>query len=127
MDRKFFEAMIRFAKEQGDDYSMGYQRGLRRAFHGDSLFVQGGHEKWLCLDDERGEGYRDGFSGKNHKDSHGLTGRPSNAKKDNPKQGAVQLRVDMDKKSAWVRYARSNGMSLSKFLELAADSFLEKQ
>ena len=59
--------------------------------------------------------------------THGLTGKPSNAKKDKPKQGVVQIRIDMDKKSSWVRHAQSKGISLSKFLEMAADSFLEKQ
>jgi len=33
---------------------------------------------------------------------HGLTGRPSNAKKYNPKEGIVTMRVSMDKKSELV-------------------------
>lgn len=126
MDKKFFEAMLRFAKEQSDVYSIGYQYGLRRAFHGDSFSVQGGHEKWMSLDGDRGEGYRDGFAGEAHKDANGLIGN-KNAKKDNPKQGLIQMRVDIDKKSKWVKHAKLRSLTLTQFLETAADSFLEKQ
>lgn len=51
------------------DYWIGYQRGLRRAFHGESYGTADEHETWLaCLDagDERrrrrGQGYSDGLN-----------------------------------------------------------------
>jgi len=58
--------------EIGDnqDYWAGYQRGLRRAHHGESFGTNDEHQQWLALangDDPdrqaRGRGYRDGLRG----------------------------------------------------------------
>jgi hypothetical protein len=50
------------------DYAAGYQRGLRRHFHGEAFGTEAEHEQWLALqhDETRAElarGYRDGFAG----------------------------------------------------------------
>ena len=52
------------------DYWRGYQRGLRRGFHGELFGTDDEHEFWMRLADdggdnasrERGRGYRDGLS-----------------------------------------------------------------
>ena len=51
------------------DYWAGYQRGLRRAYHGENFGTADEHARWLSLverDDERsrrrGQGYRDGIA-----------------------------------------------------------------
>ena len=52
------------------EYYMGYMRGLRRQYHGETFGTDAEHEKWLALADEdmrdqartdRGRGYRAGF------------------------------------------------------------------
>jgi len=50
------------------DFLDGYQRGLRRGYHGDNFGTDVEHEKWLDLinDSTRqqlGQGYRAGFEG----------------------------------------------------------------
>ena len=52
------------------DYWIGYQRGLRRAYHGENFGTEREHTLWLEAvnsDDPmrmaRGEGYRDGLRG----------------------------------------------------------------
>ena len=50
------------------DYAAGYQRGLRRHFHGESFGTAAEHEHLLALEHdeiraELGRGYRDGFAG----------------------------------------------------------------
>ena len=52
------------------DYWHGYQRGLRRGFHGELFGTESEHKLWMRLADngadrasqERGRGYRDGLS-----------------------------------------------------------------
>ena len=47
------------------DYWAGYQRGLRRAFHGERFGTDAEHQLWLSLSDDRaelGRGYRDGLT-----------------------------------------------------------------
>lgn len=76
MDEKAFQAELTRAKTmQGSvkepaeaDYWDGYQRGLRRLFHGERYGTARQHELWLALvgDDNpssaaRGRGYRDGL------------------------------------------------------------------
>ena len=53
------------------EYWIGYQRGLRRAFHGEAFGTMQEHTLWLeaaSSDDamrrQRGQGYRDGLRGK---------------------------------------------------------------
>ena len=52
-----------------DDYFHGYQRGLRRLYHGARFGTAEEHARWSALgtgDDPRvelGRGYRDGFAG----------------------------------------------------------------
>ena len=53
---------------EDSDYWMGYQRGLRRRFHGENFGTDEEHEMWMQLYEDsddvranRGRGYRDGF------------------------------------------------------------------
>ena len=75
MDKPTFGREMARAKtmqEIGDnqDYWAGYQRGLRRAHHGESFGTDDEHQQWLALLNEddpqrqaRGCGYRDGLIG----------------------------------------------------------------
>lgn len=52
------------------DYWRGYQRGLRRAYHGEAFGTDEEHAQWLEMLDSRGDarremglGYRDGLQG----------------------------------------------------------------
>jgi hypothetical protein len=73
-----FQTNMRAAKsfqglssETGDsDFWTGYQRGLRRHYHGKKFGTDSEHKKWMSLvkDEtrrEKGLGYRVGFKGKN--------------------------------------------------------------
>jgi hypothetical protein len=63
------KAMQGAAKEPTEaDYWDGYQRGLRRLFHGERYGTARQHEAWLALVSDgdplraaRGRGYRDGL------------------------------------------------------------------
>lgn len=74
MDAGGFLALLKYARAHSSlglrpDYWRGFQRGLRRGFHGEIFGTDGEHELWLRLaddgDDEetrdRGRGYRDGL------------------------------------------------------------------
>ncbi|MEJ2724115.1 MAG: hypothetical protein P8175_05610 [Deltaproteobacteria bacterium] len=71
MDRKTFEGEMikaRMMEEQGNrpDYWRGFQRGLRRRFHGEASRADKEHSLWMGLVDDRGRGYRDGFLDKGY-------------------------------------------------------------
>jgi hypothetical protein len=74
MDENRFLSLMRKARNysylHGDpDYWHGYQRGLRRGFHGELFGTDDEHNRWVRLADEgrdqasrdRGRGYRDGL------------------------------------------------------------------
>jgi hypothetical protein len=61
--------MRQFADCDNAHYWEGYQRGLRRAYHGLAFGTAEEHAKWLSLAgdadamrDQRGRGYRDGLA-----------------------------------------------------------------
>lgn len=74
MDLEKFEHEMLKARTMGEhgdrpDYWAGYQRGLRRAYHGENFGTEDEHQKWCSLEGEsdparaeRGRGYRDGLS-----------------------------------------------------------------
>lgn len=74
MDEAIFNRELSRAMAMGklnpgqEDYWLGYQRGLRRAFQGESFGTEEDHEKWLSyywsLDHriaDKGQGYRAGL------------------------------------------------------------------
>ena len=69
MDEHEFTRFMTRVRQIGGDYAIGYQRGLRRHYHGESFGTEKEHDRWLCLglDGDRrvemGCGYRDGFAG----------------------------------------------------------------
>ena len=81
-EQKFKSLMMRAqALYQSDrpDYYAGYQRGLRRAYHGDNFGTEQEHELWLLLVDspyadrhERGLGYVDGLAAIDGDDRPGI-------------------------------------------------------
>ena len=73
MDKVIFEHEMSKAKAFKDadpdraDYWAGYQRGLRRAYHGENFGTESEHALWLATinnedisKQQRGKGYRDG-------------------------------------------------------------------
>ena len=59
------------------EYWIGYQRGLRRAFHGEAFGTMQEHTLWLeaassgdAMRRQRGQGYRGGLQGKPSDDCH---------------------------------------------------------
>lgn len=73
MDRITFERMMRhaqtLAKLETPDYYAGFQRGLRRQYHGSSFGTDTEHQQWLALVNDpdasrraKGRGYRDGLT-----------------------------------------------------------------
>jgi len=78
MTEKEFQTNMRAAKtfqglssEYGEsDFWSGYQRGLRRHYHGEKFGTPAEHQKWMSLVDdetrrELGLGYQSGFDGQN--------------------------------------------------------------
>lgn len=106
------------------EYWTGYQRGLRRAYHGAKFGEPGEHEKWLAAansDDEsrkqRGIGYRDGIV---FGEIASTIGRPK-------KYGAVldALTVEPEIKEALEKCADELGLTLPDIRREAYRKFLE--
>jgi hypothetical protein len=75
MEKKEFVRLMMIARfcdvGKSLDYLAGYQRGLRRTYHGKAFGTEEEHAKYLSLVDdidparvELGRGYRDGLQGK---------------------------------------------------------------
>lgn len=111
MEKFFFDAQIRFAKEQGGDYSIAYQDGLRKAYHGDS-YVTRYH---VCEADDRADGFADGIFGKAHRDAPKNLGN-QNAIKDDGATSRINLRVTPEQKSLFVKKAHKDGKTLSQWI-----------
>lgn len=69
VDEKTFKRYMQAVKGLPDDYAVGYQKGLRRHYHGEAFGTESEHQQWLNLGldgDHRvdqGAGYRAGFAG----------------------------------------------------------------
>jgi hypothetical protein len=68
MTEKEFEELMSLADYLvlSNDYLIGYQKGLRRHYYGESYGTEIEYYQWLNLDGFRAEmgiGYKDGFSG----------------------------------------------------------------
>lgn len=70
MNEHEFKRLMSMAKLIPGDYSAGYQRGLRRHYHGDKFGTDAEHNLWLKMGidgdhrTELGKGYRDGLAGR---------------------------------------------------------------
>lgn len=77
MDERTFQSMMLRARTlahldaEHTDYWTGYQRGLRRHYHGERFGTDEEHAQWMAMADapdrtqaDRGRGYRDGFAGR---------------------------------------------------------------
>ncbi len=63
-ETKFRGRMVASNLMTGTDYRIGYQHGLRCSYYGRAFGTPEGHDRWLRLGGELGDGYRDGFAGK---------------------------------------------------------------
>ena len=77
MDERTFQSMMLRARTlarldaEHADYWTGYQRGLRRHYHGARFGTPEEHAQWMAMADapdrtraDRGRGYRDGVAGR---------------------------------------------------------------
>jgi hypothetical protein len=67
MKESEFKKLMGLARPDDTGYSTGYQRGLRRHYHGEQFGDPGEHQTWLAMAGHRqaqGSGYRDGVAGK---------------------------------------------------------------
>lgn len=70
MDEHEFVRRMNQARVMGGDYAAGYQRGLRRLYHGEGFGAPEEHRQWMALGragdtrEDLGRGYRDGFTGR---------------------------------------------------------------
>ena len=64
MDEKRFQSLMIMAREmaqekpQSADYWAGYERGLRRAYHGEQFGTEEDHNLWLSITDDVDEARR---------------------------------------------------------------------
>ena len=69
MNQQQFTRLMTQARAVPGDYSTGYQRGLRRHFHGEQFGTDEEHKLWSSMGlhgdhrHELGRGYRDGITG----------------------------------------------------------------
>ncbi len=114
-----FQAYLNAIKTtDNSDYGKGYQRGLRRYYHGESFGSPEEHELWLSLSDDRqelGDGYRDGFAGNPPRGVHGNTGLRNAAKKIKS-DATLTIRLPKDKKNAYEKLAQADGKKVIQWI-----------
>lgn len=109
------------------EYWTGYQRGLRRAYHGTKFGTQAEHKLWMSLIDDpdesreqRGLGYRDGWAaGK----ISSVKGAP-NKVGENPVM-LDPLRVSGELEDALIKKAKSLGISVPDARRKAYQIFID--
>lgn len=116
-----FQTYLAAAETIGGDYLAGYRQGLRRYHHGETFQVSGGVEAWLTLEDERGEGFRDGLEGRPPRGFHGNLGN-LNAQGELPADSQLQIRVNSQVKARWVKQAQREGLKLSQWVHKTLDA-----
>lgn len=117
MNDQKFKAYMEAARTLGGDYAAGYQRGLRRHYHGEKFGTAAEHERWLAMDghrQEQGDGYRDGFAGSPPRGFHGNLGNQNAA--GGEADSHLHIRVPSSKKAAYVKAAQASGMKLSEWV-----------
>lgn len=113
MDETTFTTLLRRAKKLRGDYGVGYQRGIRRLYHGTSFGDQKEHDAMAADPGELGRGYRDGIEGR---EIEPRPGRPWPADHKPTRIFTVRLPEDLYAK------ARSLGSSwFEKAIESAPD------
>ncbi|GGB53124.1 hypothetical protein GCM10011607_12040 [Shewanella inventionis] len=121
MNENKFKTYLTAAKSLNNEYSRGYQRGLRRHFHGEGFGSDEEHEQYMKLGlhgDYRvdiGNGYRDGFTGKPPLGFHANLGN-SNAQHELPADSQLQCRLNSQLKSRFVKQAQKEGMKLTPWI-----------
>lgn len=127
MNQKKFETLMAAAGSVGGDYEKGYQRGLRRHYHGEKFGTDEEHKQWSSLSGHRqelGDGYRDGFSGKPPRGFHGNIGN-LNAQGDLPADSQLQVRLNKRVKAAFVKQAQREGLKLSQWVNKTLESAVD--
>ena len=118
MNEGKFKTYMCAAKTIGGDYAAGYQRGLRRHYHGEQFGTEAEHQQWLGLDGHRqelGDGYRDGVEGRPPRGFHGNLGN-LNAQGELPADSQMQIRLNSQVKARYVKQAQREGMKLSAWV-----------
>ena len=121
MNETKFKTFMLAAKTVGGDYSRGYQRGLRRFYHGENFGTDSEHEKFMSLGlngdhrAEMGDGYRTGAAGEPPRGMHGNIGN-INAQGELPADAQLQVRLNSQIKSQFVKQAQAENMKLSPWI-----------
>jgi len=124
MNQQKFDTFMAAAQTLPEDYAKGYQRGLRRYFHGEKFGTTAEHEQWVGMDGHRqemGDGYRDGFAGNPPRGFHGNLGN-LNAQGDLPANSHLNIRVNSQAKAGWVKKASAEGMTLTQWVIKTLDA-----
>lgn len=129
MNSQKFKTYMAAARAMSGDYAAGYQRGLRRCYHGENFGTTDSnltHDQWMAMDGHRqelGDGYRDGFAGRPPRRTHGNTGN-QNASKGHDTH--LNIRVPAESKAGWVKVAQSvPGRTLTEWVIEALDRAAE--
>lgn len=121
MNERKFSTYLSAAETIGGDYLAGYRQGLRRHYHGERFQVSGSMDAWLALDDDRGEGFRDGLEGRPPRGFHANLGN-LNAQGELPADSQLQIRVNSQVKARWVKQAQREGLKLSQWVHKTLDA-----
>lgn len=127
MNESKFKTYMMAAETIGGDYCTGYQRGLRRFYHGENFGTHQEHQQWLTLDGHRqalGDGYRDGVQGKPPTGFHGNIGN-LNACGELPADSQLQIRLNRQVKARYVKQAQKEGMKLSQWVLKTLDEAIK--
>ncbi len=123
-----FETLLKLyelaAKPEESQYSQGYQRGLRRHYHGEQFGTEAEHEQWLALDghhQELGDGYRDGFAGQPPRYVHAGVGNKNAQQDEQAATSTIYMRVTPERKALYVKAAQSQEKKLSRWIQDVLD------
>ncbi len=118
MQEQQFAIFIQYVTPPKNYYDLGYQRGLRRFYHGEKFGTQSEHEEWMNLSGNRknmGKGYQDGFSGLPPAGYHGNIGN-QNARKEQTADSTLVIRLNSRVKAGYVKQAQKEGLKLSEWV-----------
>lgn len=127
MDEKRFQTYMLAARSLGGDYGAGYQRGLRRHYHGERFGTDAEHEAFLSMGQdgyrtETGDGYRDGAAGRPPRGLHANAGNTHAQIADEPATAILHVRCTPAQKARWVKTAQRAGMRLSEWVVRRLDA-----
>lgn len=117
MTENRFCAYMQAARAIDGDYGLGYLIGLRHHYHGEAFQVPDTDpDTYRALDNEHGEGFRDGESGKPPRGAHPNLGNDNARSTTETATAILTLRAQPSDKERWIIAACQERLTLSQWV-----------